>query len=45
MFPMHPHSGIATLTVLLSGRMSYEDTLHPSLFLRPLPPPTFKETS
>ena len=26
MFPMHPHSGIATLTVLLSGRMHYEDT-------------------
>jgi len=26
MFPMHPHSGIATLTILLSGRMSYEDT-------------------
>ena len=26
MFPMHPHSGIATLTVLLSGRLRYEDT-------------------
>jgi len=26
MFPMHPHSGIATLTILLSGQMSYEDT-------------------
>ncbi|MCU7370712.1 pirin family protein [Paucibacter sp. O1-1] len=26
MFPMHPHSGIATTTVLLSGRMRYEDT-------------------
>jgi redox-sensitive bicupin YhaK (pirin superfamily) len=26
MFPMHPHSGIATLTVLLSGNMRYEDT-------------------
>src|SRR5437899_7103283 len=26
MFPMHPHSGIATLTVLLSGSMRYEDT-------------------
>lgn len=26
MFPMHPHSGIATLTVLLSGSMHYEDT-------------------
>jgi len=26
MFPMHPHSGIATLTLLLSGRMRYEDT-------------------
>ena len=26
MFPMHPHSGIATLTVLLSGNMHYEDT-------------------
>src|SRR2546427_5675259 len=26
MFPMHPHSGIATLTLLLSGAMRYEDT-------------------
>lgn len=26
MFPMHPHSGIATTTVLLSGSMRYEDT-------------------
>jgi redox-sensitive bicupin YhaK (pirin superfamily) len=26
LFPMHPHSGIATLTVLLSGDMRYEDT-------------------
>jgi len=26
MFPMHPHSGIATLTLLLSGKMRYEDT-------------------
>ena len=26
MFPMHPHSGIATATVLLEGRMRYEDT-------------------
>lgn len=26
MFPMHPHSGIATTTVLLSGAMRYEDT-------------------
>jgi redox-sensitive bicupin YhaK (pirin superfamily) len=26
MFPMHPHSGIATLTLLLSGSMRYEDT-------------------
>ncbi len=26
LFPMHPHSGIATTTVLLSGRMRHEDT-------------------
>jgi len=26
MFPMHPHSGIATITILLSGDMRYEDT-------------------
>ncbi|MFJ3047554.1 pirin family protein [Herbaspirillum chlorophenolicum] len=26
MFPMHPHSGIATTTVLLSGSLRYEDT-------------------
>ncbi|MFP3550918.1 pirin family protein [Paraburkholderia sp. SIMBA_049] len=26
LFPMHPHSGIATVTVLLSGNLSYEDT-------------------
>ncbi|MFM0336279.1 pirin family protein [Paraburkholderia fungorum] len=26
LFPMHPHSGIATITVLLSGNLSYEDT-------------------
>ncbi|MGH6639150.1 MAG: pirin family protein [Polaromonas sp.] len=26
MFGMHPHSGIATLTVILSGKMDYEDT-------------------
>jgi len=26
LFPMHPHSGIATLTLLLSGAMQYEDT-------------------
>jgi len=26
MFPMHPHSGIATTTVLLEGQMRYEDT-------------------
>lgn len=26
MFPMHPHSGIATTTVLLEGGMRYEDT-------------------
>lgn len=26
MFPMHPHSGIATTTILLSGNMVYEDT-------------------
>jgi redox-sensitive bicupin YhaK (pirin superfamily) len=26
LFPMHPHSGIATLTVLLSGDLRYEDT-------------------
>src|SRR3954453_14637475 len=25
-FPMPPHSGIATLTILLSGSMRYEDT-------------------
>ena len=25
-FRMHPHSGIATLTILLSGTVSYEDT-------------------
>lgn len=26
LFPMHPHSGIATITVLLSGDLGYEDT-------------------
>lgn len=26
LFGMHPHSGIATLTVILSGRMDYQDT-------------------
>jgi redox-sensitive bicupin YhaK (pirin superfamily) len=26
LFPMHPHSGIATITVLLSGNLRYEDT-------------------
>ncbi|WP_051376738.1 pirin family protein [Burkholderia sp. WSM2232] len=26
LFPMHPHSGIATLTVLLRGELRYEDT-------------------
>lgn len=26
LFPMHPHSGIATLTVLLEGELQYEDT-------------------
>src|SRR3954471_25018115 len=26
MFGIHPHSGIATLTVVLSGQMVYEDT-------------------
>lgn len=26
LFPMHPHSGIATLTVLLEGELHYEDT-------------------
>src|SRR3954466_4765212 len=26
MFGIHPHSGIATLTVVLSGEMVYEDT-------------------
>lgn len=26
LFSMHPHSGIATLTVILSGRMDYQDT-------------------
>ena len=26
LFPMHPHSGIATITVLLSGNLHYEDT-------------------
>lgn len=26
LFPMHPHSGIATITVLLSGDLRYEDT-------------------
>jgi redox-sensitive bicupin YhaK (pirin superfamily) len=26
LFPMHPHSGIATITVLLSGNLKYEDT-------------------
>lgn len=25
-FPIHPHSGIATLTLVLSGNVSYEDT-------------------
>src|ERR1700741_429838 len=27
MFGMHPHSGIATLTFLLAGRMQYEDAI------------------
>jgi redox-sensitive bicupin YhaK (pirin superfamily) len=26
LFPMHPHSGIATITVLMSGTLGYEDT-------------------
>lgn len=26
LFPMHPHSGIATVTVLLEGELKYEDT-------------------
>jgi len=26
LFPMHPHSGIATVTVLLDGELKYEDT-------------------
>ena len=26
LFGLHPHSGIATLTVILSGRMDYQDT-------------------
>lgn len=26
LFPMHPHSGLATLTILLSGDLRYEDT-------------------
>jgi redox-sensitive bicupin YhaK (pirin superfamily) len=26
LFPMHPHSGIATITVLMSGSLGYEDT-------------------
>ncbi|MDW3680601.1 pirin family protein [Cupriavidus sp. CV2] len=26
LFPMHPHSGIATLTVLIEGELNYEDT-------------------
>lgn len=26
LFPMHPHSGIATITVLLEGDLRYEDT-------------------
>lgn len=26
LFPMHPHSGIATITVLLNGDLRYEDT-------------------
>ncbi|WP_236721047.1 pirin family protein [Paraburkholderia phytofirmans] len=26
LFPIHPHSGIATITVLLSGNLRYEDT-------------------
>lgn len=26
LFPMHPHSGIATLTVLIDGELHYEDT-------------------
>jgi redox-sensitive bicupin YhaK (pirin superfamily) len=26
LFPMHPHSGIATVTVLLNGELKYEDT-------------------
>lgn len=27
MFGLHPHSGIATLTLLLDGRLEYEDTI------------------
>jgi redox-sensitive bicupin YhaK (pirin superfamily) len=30
LFPMHPHSGIATITVLLSGNLRYEDTTEAS---------------
>jgi redox-sensitive bicupin YhaK (pirin superfamily) len=34
-FPMHPHSGIATISVLLSGAFSYEDTTGASGVLGP----------
>ncbi|HEY4316649.1 MAG TPA: pirin family protein [Herbaspirillum sp.] len=34
-FPMHPHSGIATVSVLLSGAFSYEDTTGASGTLGP----------
>jgi len=35
LFAMHPHSGIATMTVLTSGRMRYEDTTGKSGVLEP----------
>jgi redox-sensitive bicupin YhaK (pirin superfamily) len=34
-FPMHPHSGIATISVLLTGAFSYEDTTGASGVLSP----------
>jgi len=34
-FGMHPHSGIATLTLLLSGRMKFNDTIGKSGILEP----------
>src|SRR5213083_927925 len=34
-FGLHPHSGIATLTLLLEGRLSYEETSGTNGFIEP----------